>query len=738
MRVRLVGLAVSLLVALVAAPSARAQSPQQRDALTRLRDSLTYARDTVALRTLESREIDHARTRRDDPMVHLRLGLIALRLADQLGGRHWDDAYSEFEWAAELAPTWPWPWFGVGLTASAAPDRAEGFAGGLYAMIGADRHRMAGTAFAKAVSLDPRFTDGLLEFAITARDTRIDAPLGGALAALRVGMASPVSWTGELLLERGRLERLAGSPDSAVLAFRRALQVGFRSSMAWLELARTLPLLPGEPTTRTRGGEREFSAAYFAGAGGDDPEVVTMYRRDLEPIVDDTVLVAFDSLSGPARVTWLREFWHNRDVLDLRPPGARLGEHYRRWQVALKQFRLPPFRRRYRFGLEIFRSTDQELDDRGIVYLRQGEPARRIVWAPDRRRNTTDALERTYGSETWLYRRPDGDLVLHFLAREDQADFRAVPSIFDLDIAQTELEVRSREVPGLTRLLFAGEYTRDMLRQEEQVRSRRSLAIATQSDAWERQYDVALPGRVQWYAVGSRDGLPLVHMVYAVDAEALRAQPGTGPVSVALRGGFFTRTGQAVASLDTVQLVRRPVAGVRQVALRAEVVVPPGDHKVRVGVQISPRTGSIFPGDSLRVPAVLGDTLELSALLIGQPTRGLSWAVTEADTAWLDPVPVYSANDTVTVYAETYGAQLGTEYQVRITVTRQRSGLAKLLGGGRDAIALSERTPLDGERSRLRRALALGGLEAGNYILELVVEGGGSRTSRRRGLTIRD
>ena len=49
--------------------------------------------------------------------------------------------------------------------------------------------------------------------------------------------------------------------------------------------------------------------------------------------------------------------------LDLRPPGARLGEHYRRWQVALKQFRLPPFRRRYRFGVEIFRSTDQELDD---------------------------------------------------------------------------------------------------------------------------------------------------------------------------------------------------------------------------------------------------------------------------------------------------------------------------------------------------------------------------------------
>jgi|CXWL01.1.fsa_nt_gi hypothetical protein len=738
MRGRSLALGATLLVALLAAPSARAQSPLQREALTRLRDSLSFARDTIALRALEAREIAVARTHRDDPIVHLRLGLIALRLADQLGGRHWDDAYSEFEWAAELAPSWPWPWFGIGLTASSAPDRAEGFAGGLYAMIGADRHRIAGTAFAKAVALDPSFTDGMVEFAITARDARIDAPLAGALAALRVGMVSPVSWTGELLLERGRIERLAGSPDSAVLAFRRALQVGFRPSMAWLELARTLPLLPGDNTARPRGAERESSAAYFAGAGGDDAEVVSMYRRDLEPIVDDTVLTAFDTLPGPARVEWLRAFWRDRDGLDLRPDGARLGEHYRRWQLALQQFRLPPFRRRYRYGVEIFRSSDGELDDRGIVYLRQGEPARRIVWAPDRRRNTTDALERTYGSETWLYRRPDGDLVLHFLAREDQADFRAVPSIFDLDVAQTELEVRSREVPGLTRLLFAGEYTRDMLRQEEQLRSRRSLAIATQSDSWERQYDVALPGRVQWYAIGSREGRPLVHMVYAVDAAALRAQPGTGLVPVTLRGGFFTRTGQVVASLDTVQLVRRPGPGVLQVALRAEVVVPPGDHKVRVGVQLSPRTGSIFPGDSLRVPSVRGDTLELSALLIGQAAHGLSWAVTEADTAWLDPVPVYAPDDTVTVYAEAYGARPDVEYQVRVTVTRQRGGLAKLLGGGRDAIALSERTRLDGERGKLRRGLALGGLDPGNYILELVVEGAGTKTSRRRGLTIRE
>ena len=97
-------------------------------------------------------------------------------------------------------------------------------------------------------------------------------------------------------------------------------------------------------------------------------------------------------------------------------------------------------------------------------------------------RSTLDrssAASDVYKRQTWLYRRPDGDLVLHFLAREDQADFRAVPSIFDLDIAQTELEVRSREVPGLTRLLFAGEYTRDLLRQGGRGGWRRGAAGRT-------------------------------------------------------------------------------------------------------------------------------------------------------------------------------------------------------------------------------------------------------------------
>lgn len=736
---RLVSLAV-LVVLLGATASAPlpAQAPRDRQALTLLRDSLSFVRDTTALLAVEQREIDLARNRRDDPMTHLRLGLIALRLGELIGNRHWDDAYGEFEWAAELAPQWPWPWLGIGLVAGRAPNKAEGFAGGLFALIGEDRHRIAGEAFAKAVAADPSFTDALREFAVVAREATLDAPLQQALAALRIGMASPLTWEGELLLERGRLERLAGSPDSAVVVFRRALQLGFRPAMAWLELARTYPLTEPDSTGIGVGGTAASMAAYFAGASSDDDEVMTLYRRDLEPIVEDSLLTPLDTLVGDARVAWLRAFWGDRDARDLRVSGSRLAEHFRRWQVARQEFRLAPFRRRYNFGLEIFRSGERELDDRGVVYLRHGEPAKRIVWPAMRRANTTLALDQTYGSETWHYRRPDGDLVLHFLAREDQADFRAVQSVFDLDVAQDQLEFRASEVPGLQRLLFAGPYAQLTLREQERLRGRRSVAVATQSDSWERQYETLLSGRVQWYAAGVQDGMPLVHLVYAVDAEALRAAPGTGLVPVTLRGGFFTAAGEAVATVDTVQYVRRPEPGVRQMAFRAAVRVPPGDHRVRVGVDLTRRVGAIFPTDSLRVPDVAGDSLELSALLIGQRGQGLPWAVTPLDTAWLHPIPVYGTADSVTVYVEAYGVRRGTEHTVRISITRQRGTIARLLGRGKEAVSLTERTTLDGEKGKIRRTLALGGLEPGNYVLEVSVEGEGRESSRRRGLVIRE
>lgn len=734
----------ALLVALAlgAVPAvARGQSDWERESLERLRDSIRFSTDTAGLLTLERATIEFARAERLEPMHHLRLGVIALRLSElQPAVPHLDHAVSEFEWAAELRPDWPWPWYGLGLAEARGADRAGGFAGGLYTMLGLDRERLSGAAFARAIAVDPAFVDGLLEFARVALTQRIDAPVGPALDALRGATASPIGWNGQLLLARGRLERLAGHPDSAIVAFRRAARLGWQPDEAQLELARTIPLagpIAGREGQPTREATRR---AYLHAAGSRHGSVAAMIRRDLEPIATAVELAAFDSLAPDARAAWLATFWAARDAVDLREPGSRLAEHLRRWDVARREFRLPPFRRRYRWGVETWRSGDSELDDRGLVYVRHGEPALRIVWPRSRPSpGRVDPLQRNYGNESWRYDRPDGTLTLHFVARDDPNDFKLVETPLELDVALDQLERRAHEVPGLDRLVRAGPMSQTWVSEDVRLQGRASMAVATQTDSWQRQYRDILSGRAQWLAAGVRNGHPLVHIVYALDAEAIRQRPtpASGTVPVRVRASFFDRDGHPVATLDTVQFIAVPSSGARMVAARAEIPVEPGALRVRMGVELGPDEGMIFPVDSLVAPAPAARALELSAVLLGRPGQSLPWEVTPADTAWLDAAGVYAPGDTVTLYAEAYGLQTGGQAKVRVQVTRRRTGIARLFGSRSSAITLSETLPVRGSTLSLHREISLGELAPGDYALEVTVESGGRKIERRRGLVIR-
>ena len=717
-----------------------AQDPEQRASLDRLRDSIAFSQDTSGLLSVERVLVELARVERDDPMHHLRLGLIAMRLAElRPTVPHLDHAIGEFEWAAELRPDWPWPWYGIGLAEARGRDRAGGFAGGLWTMIGQDRDRLSGQAFARAIAADPTFVRGLLEFARVALDQRIDAPLHPALEALRSATASMVGWDAELLLARGRVERRAGFPDSARAVFQRAVLLSRVPAVAQLELARTTPLTGpiGGTDGRVR---RELTLRdYLAASESDDPMVVAMFRRDLEPIGTRAELEAFDSQRGTARIEWLTAFWAARDAVDLREAGSRLAEHFRRWDVARRDFRLPPFRRRYRWGIEIYQSGDSELDDRGVVYVRHGEPTRRIVWPSSRTQQRIDPLRRNYGNESWRYDRPDGPLTLHFVARDDPDDFRLVDSPLELDVALDQLERYAHELPGLARIIRSGQASVDWITDEVRQEGRASMAIATRTDSWQRQYQDILSGRAQWLAAGVRGGQPLVHIVYALDADAVRAAlpPGADRVPVRVRASFFAEGGHAVAQLDTVQYIPVPRAGAGMVAARAEVPVSPGRLLVKLGVELDAEHGMIYPIDSLVAPRPDARMPEVSALLIGRAGQSLAWGVSPADTAWLDAGGVYAPNDTLSIYAEAYGMPAGQLATVRVAITRRRTGLSRVLGGSATAVQLSERFVVGNSTVPFQREVALGGLPPGAYSLELTIEAAGRTVERRRGIVVR-
>ena len=714
-----------------------AQSAPDRLRLQLLRDSLELTTSVEQVKQLEIATIAQARQRRDDALLHLRLGLIAMRLNSLDSTSHVDDALGEFEWAASLQPDWPWPWFGIGIAEALTRDRGRSFGGGLWFMLGLDRDTRAGQAFSRAIAADPSFVEGLVEFARTALNQRIDAPVDAALDALRGATREIVGWHPDLLLERGRLERRMGNADSAVSMFTRALLLGRHTALASLELARTLPLLP--PATDSRSADRQ-SEAYYAAARSNERDIVAMIRRDLEPIAADSQLRIFDTLRDSARVAWLRSFWGRRDAIDLRSEGDRLAEHYRRWAHAQREFRLPPFRRHYNFGAELYRSGDPELDDRGIIWIRHGAPAVRIEW-PRGRSTEIDVEKRHYGNESWRYDRPDGALVLHFIAEKDPQDFRVVETPSMLDVPGDIIAQRAREIPGMERMLRTSEGSAawSWVSEDVRLRGRRSVAVATRSDSWERQYDARLSGRVQWLAVGTRDGRPLIHLVYAIDADALRAAAGARmhEVPVTVRAVAFDNSGMPLGTLDTVQSVRLPPPGVKLVAMRAELVAEPGTVRVRLGVELSASVGSVYPVDSLVVPDPRADTLAVSALMVGVEGKSLSWVPAPSDTAWIDAGGIYAPTDTVVVYAEAYGLKPNAQTTLRLAITRQRSGVSRLLGRTETEIAITDRLMLGAPTAPIRRALDLRQLAPGVYTLELRLEQGGRAVVRRRALVVR-
>jgi hypothetical protein len=108
---------VSLATALLSlAPGAmHAQDPGDRAALQEFRDSLASISDSNSLLALEKRLIDSAKADRNNALLHLKLGFLSLRLGDLGGQAHYDDAASEFQWAIDLQPSWPFAWYGMGL-----------------------------------------------------------------------------------------------------------------------------------------------------------------------------------------------------------------------------------------------------------------------------------------------------------------------------------------------------------------------------------------------------------------------------------------------------------------------------------------------------------------------------------------------------------------------------------------------------------------------------------------------
>ena len=712
------------LLFLLAAPLS-AQSPRDRLTLDRFRDSLETADDIIALKSLHR---TLARRGNADPVTALRSAYAALRLAALGVDRDAGDARAALRSLTAREPGWPYAWHARAEAEirRAESQRADSLA--LGSRVGTGTLEQALAHERRAVAADPAYAPAALTLAALALGLRDTAFFAGARDALRRADAAHSLPGADLLLARGRLERAAGEADSATAVFARAgADSGSAASLARLELARTRFAI-GAP-----GGD----SAYYDGAATDDAVVVAAYRADLAPIASESELARFDASGGGDRAAFLWRFWTDRDHVELRPDGERIREHYRRLLYARRHFALTIARRHYGDD-DAYRSGSEELDDRGVIYVRHGEPVTRLK----------PFVFGLMPNETWRYGRADGDLLFHFSAGYDDRgggdlyDYRLVESVLDLrgagDAPKDQLLLSRQSLsPIYGRMLNWGPYGAAQARDRERGIGRASIDYGTTTDSYELQYARPLTAYADLVAVGARDGLPLAHFVFAIAPPETTPTPAaegaTYPVRVRLVA--LDAADHAVARTDTAFDIHlaRPLRRGEYLIGRAELAMPPGHWSWRAAIEQRDEAGVVLPRDSVRV-APVGPALALSDLALGIRAASARWLPTPADTVLLTPFTLFVERSEVELYYEARGAAPGTSYRHQISVYRAK-GDGRL--ESRPVVALGFDERAEGPLVRARRTLQLGRLKPGHYVVEVELRApGGPVETRRRDILV--
>ncbi|MGH7584895.1 MAG: hypothetical protein ACREMH_01500 [Gemmatimonadales bacterium] len=635
--------------------------------------------------------------------LHLRLGFIALQLGAILGGRHWDDAGSEFEWALELEPESALAWYGLGLAEGGLAPALYNSRAAAQAMLGKDQVALAGRAFGRAMALEPGFARAAVAWGELALRRSLRDERAGALRALQDLPAGSADTT--TLLVRGRLERRLGGYDSAATTFGRYLAAGGDSALGLLERARA----------RFAAGDPAAAADYRTGAELATGEALLGYRADLAFIAPESVLVGFDRVEGGGRRDWLERFWNSRDLDGLRPTGERVAEHYRRLEVVLGDFALPPFTRRFGFE-QYYRSGRVDVDDRGVIWVRHGAPSHRIATVRNQ-------------AESWYYAPGTAEeLYFHFVAGEDLDDYRLVPSPLQVPAAARE-DILAEGGPASRdywRLESSGRVSRLTLEQRMFSKGKSMMALGTTTDTHARRWAALLGAARQAVATAEATGRGIIHFAVAVNVDDL---PDEADRNAGLRLLIAARPldGGEVVRADTTVAVPAKRGAEYALAL-VDLEVASGPVALTAVAEMGDSAGVVLARDTLQVPDA-GSRLALSDLVLGRESAGLSWLAAPGELVPLNPTGSHPRAEPLSLYYEVYGLgdAAGVADLVLWKVEDRDEPADSLPPSGRRALRLQFDERGAGPVTRVRRSVDLSDLPPGAYRLRLRLQDAGGR-----------
>jgi hypothetical protein len=750
-----------------------AQDPADRAAIDRFRDSLGAITEVAALNAIAVREKDARPATGDRELGRLRYGWALVRLGQVADSTPpLIEALLQFYEAGVRRSKWPYSHFGLGATKLALDANGAREIRSQHQTAGSGWRWGAANAFLYSVKADTNYITAAVELGLTVMRTPTWAdipPVVTAMArAARSGKAGDDVW-----LVLGRLYRQIDSNEAALRTF--DVYAGLPEidkSMAQLERARTLFAL---------GRTQEAERAYFSGAAFPSDAARELYIKDAGWIADSSEIREVRAASGEQLPAVLGRLWRDRETASGRAAGSRLAEHYRRWDIAQRNYKLPPaVLRQWDFG-QSYRSAQSDLDDRGVIYMKHGAPDEKAFFVAD------DVPP----NESWVYHRPTGDLTLHFAQTLGSSGWHLIEGLNQLGgspcLAARLLESRGAIDPEYQHLaelarmdsikiaaaakngdnnarqFFAACAPGVMQRgqavsavvgvsasvstqwynthraNEERLASRANIEKSTTTDSDPLRFRVQLDPIIQAYGVGgTQPGVGRLLMVWGLkgsDQPRTDTIPGVRGVvySIRLRANVFDSTGKLVMGIDSVRRYRKdtPLAANDVLSGTLQLDVPNGPYRIQLSVAdtIGDKGAARVLG-GIPVPAFAGG-LELSDLVLGIEGSTTVWNRGGNSRFPLNARNTWSPAEAMEVGFEMEGLPAGIGYKVKIAVADLGADSTQ---PPRASVEFENQA--SGTRELVTQSLNLRTLRPGRYLLTVTVTAGDRSIRRERRITI--